>query len=137
MSAVVPIPETVAEISDAALMRRLAAGRVEALGLLHHRYARMVCSLMRRLVPSLTEADAEDLSQEVFLTLLETARRYREQGRFRSWLCGIAVRKARGWQRRSWFRLRSLKQGGRTHPGRALPTQGDSAVDGLRSRHLG
>ena len=127
MSISQPRMRAIAEISDAALMERLAGGNVDALGLLHQRYARMIRSLMLRLTPALTMEQAADLSQEVFLTLLETAPRYREQGQFRSWLCGIAVRKSRSWQRRNWFRRRRLNESGLAVVGHAAGRDGDES----------
>ena len=91
----------VVDISDAALMARLASGEVDALGPLHARYSRQVIALIRRVEPGISAEIADDLAQEVFLTLLETAPRYREAGRLRAWIFGIAVRKARGWRRRA------------------------------------
>jgi len=114
---------------DAVLMQRLAAGDAQALGPLFERYAVMVGSLLLRLAPSLSSTQAEDLTQEVFVTLLETASRYREQDKLRSWLCGIAARKARGWQRRSWFRSTVLRQNAPDGAGIAGPaTQVDERL---------
>jgi RNA polymerase sigma-70 factor (ECF subfamily) len=107
MSLAMRTPAPIVDISDAALMERLATGDVDALGPLHARYSRQVTSLLLRVEPSITHEIADDLTQDVFLTLLETAHRYQEAGRLRAWLFGIAVRKARGWRRRVWFR-RSL-----------------------------
>ncbi len=99
-------PAPVVDISDAALMQRLARGDARALAPLHQRYGQRVTSLLLRVGPGMSLEQAEDLSQEVFLTLLETAPRYVEQDRLRSWLFGIAVRKARAWHRRRWVRRR-------------------------------
>jgi RNA polymerase sigma-70 factor (ECF subfamily) len=109
------------DISDAALMSRLAAGDVAALGPLHRRYARMVMSLLLRVDPSQGLEQAEDLTQEVFLTLLDTAPRYQEQQRLKSWLCGIAVRTSRGERRSRWTRANLLRREGRRAPGMAAP----------------
>ncbi len=103
-----PRPSPVTDISDAALMERLAAGDVTALAPLHHRHARGVTSLVLRLEPAAGLEEAEDVSQEVFLTLWETAGRYQEEGRLRSWLYGIAACKARGLGRRERSRRKAL-----------------------------
>ncbi|HEX8967982.1 MAG TPA: sigma-70 family RNA polymerase sigma factor [Chloroflexota bacterium] len=70
--------------SDEALMRDLAAGRHEALGPLYTRYASLVFHLA---VQSLDRAVAEELVQEVFLTIWRGASSFDpSQGAFRPWL---------------------------------------------------
>jgi RNA polymerase sigma-70 factor, ECF subfamily len=70
--------------SDAELMRDLANGRQEALGPLYGRYGRLVFSLARQ---SLDQATAEELVQEVFLTIWRGADGFdASQGDFRPWL---------------------------------------------------
>ncbi len=84
-------------------MARLAEGDAEPLGVLYERYGRMVFALVGRYASASGRAELEDLVQEVFLTLFETAPRYVETGKARAWICGVAVRKARaGWRRRFW-----------------------------------
>lgn len=95
---------TVLRPSEAELVSRLAAGDVEALAPLYRRYGGEVRSLLVRIEPALGHEGADDVCQEVFLTFYETIGRYEERGRLRSWLFGIAVRKARGWRRRTWLR---------------------------------
>lgn len=126
-------PAPVADISDAALMARLAGGDSSALGTLYQRYARMVGSLLLRLDPERGPASADDLVQEVFLTLLETAPRYREEGRLRSWICGIAVRKSRSTRRTLWRRrLLGARSPGTAAAGVAGPP---SSFDGRVEAH--
>lgn len=114
-------------------MTRLASGDISALGPLHGRYARMVTSLLLRLDPARGLAQAEDLTQEVFLTLMDTAGRYREQQRLKAWLCGIAARTSRGAKSRFWRRRGLLAREGGT-PGMAAPTLGavDERLDARR-----
>jgi RNA polymerase sigma factor (sigma-70 family) len=95
-------------LSDGELMARLAQGDSEPLGALYSRYGSQVSSLLFRLLPASRAHEGEDLCQEVFLTLYDTAKRYREEGKLRSWLFGIAVRKARSHQRKQWWRRRLL-----------------------------
>jgi RNA polymerase sigma-70 factor (ECF subfamily) len=90
--------------SDAELMARMQGGDAGPLAELYRRYGRMVFSVVQRFTGVGDRAELEDLVQEVFLTLFETASHYQETGRLRSWLCGIAVRKARGGRRRRWLR---------------------------------
>ncbi len=113
-----------ADISDAGLMARLATGDVSALGPLHHRHAAPVTALLLRLEPGRRPEQAEELCQETFLTLLETAKRYQEQGRARSWILGIAVRKHRSASRRERFRALLRRRHGLRAAGTAAPVEG-------------
>lgn len=105
------------DISDVGLMASLAEGDGAALAVLHQRYAKMICSLILRLDPQGSFEQAEDLTQDVFLTLYETAGRYREEGKLKSWLCGIAAKKVRSARRRSWFRGSTLGANQSMNPG--------------------
>jgi len=51
---------------DEELMRQVAEGSAEALGLLHRRFARLIFGLA---LPSLDRAAAEDLVQDVFVAV--------------------------------------------------------------------
>ncbi len=119
--------------SDAALMQRLASGDLDALGPLHQRYGRMVASLALRTEGSLTPEEADDICQEVFLTLASTAPRYREEGRLRSWICGITVRKVRGWRRKTWVRRALHREHGDATAGVSL-YRGPSPVEQAAAR---
>jgi RNA polymerase sigma-70 factor (ECF subfamily) len=55
----------------------------------------VVNAVVRRRTPGLEEGEAEDICQEVFLTLREISHRYRRGDTLKGWLCGIALRKAR------------------------------------------
>ena len=73
-----------AEPSDAELMRALAAGQQEALGPLYARYASLVFHIGNQ---SLDRAAAEELVQEVFLTIWRGAAGFdATQGEFKPWL---------------------------------------------------
>jgi RNA polymerase sigma-70 factor (ECF subfamily) len=98
--------------SDALLMEQLAQGETGALGTLHQRYGRAVTSIVRGVEPTLSTEEAEDLCQEIWVTLFETAPRYQDRGNLKSWLFGIAVRKVRGNRRRLWFRRAIHRQHG-------------------------
>lgn len=106
--------------SDEALMERLATGDLDALAPLYDRYGRMVASLALRTESSLTPEQADDVCQEVFLTLSSTAPRYKEEGRLRSWICGITVRKVKAWRRKSWVRRALHRQHGDVSAGVSL-----------------
>src|SRR2546428_1585199 len=81
------MPSTEQALSDGDLMRRVADGSAEALGLLHRRFARLIFGLA---VQSLDRAAAEDLVQEVFLAVWRNARRFDpERGTVRAWVLQI------------------------------------------------
>jgi RNA polymerase sigma factor (sigma-70 family) len=72
---------------DEELMRQVADGSTEALGLLHGRFARLIFGLAAQ---SLDRAAAEDLVQEVFLAVWRNARRFEpERGTVRAWVLQI------------------------------------------------
>jgi RNA polymerase sigma-70 factor (ECF subfamily) len=76
------------DFSDEELMRFVAAGDQDALGPLHTRYAGLVFGLAAR---SLDPAAAEEIVQDVFLTVWRKADTYDpERGPVRPWLLRIA-----------------------------------------------
>src|SRR5437868_12342088 len=77
-------PSAAPQRSDEELMRDLASGHQDALGPLYSRYAALVFHLG---VQSLDRAAAEELVQEVFLTIWRGAPTFDpSQGAFRPWL---------------------------------------------------
>jgi RNA polymerase sigma factor (sigma-70 family) len=81
------MPSTEQPSGDEELMRQVADGSGEALGLLHRRFARLIFSLA---VQSLDRAAAEDLVQEIFLAVWRNARRFEpERGTLRAWILQI------------------------------------------------
>lgn len=89
---------------DSDLVAALARGEPEALGILYERHGATILRVLRRYTRGLADTDLEDLRQEVFLTALDAAPRYRQTGSVRSWLCGIAVQLGRNRSRRSLWR---------------------------------
>jgi RNA polymerase sigma factor (sigma-70 family) len=85
-------------------MELLANGEMEPLGELYTRYGSAVRSLLWRILAPGQAEEAEDLCQEVFVTLFKTADRFERDRNLRPWLFGIAVRKARSWQRKRLIR---------------------------------
>jgi RNA polymerase sigma-70 factor, ECF subfamily len=80
-------PSTNGDRNDEELMSELAAGRREALGPLHGRYASLVFGLAAR---SLDRASAEEITQEVFLTVWQKAATFDPaRGTFRAWVSQI------------------------------------------------
>src|SRR5215510_8055206 len=74
--------------SDEELMRQLAAGSPDALGPLYQRYARLIFHLAAK---SLDRPAAEEIVQEVFLTVWRRAETFDpERGLFRPWVLQVA-----------------------------------------------
>lgn len=91
-------------------MSRLGRGDSQALGEIYVRYASVVRTALTRSAPELPRAQREELTQDVFLALLESARRYREEERLKAFLYGISVKKARMWRRQTWLRRHLLQR---------------------------
>jgi RNA polymerase sigma-70 factor (ECF subfamily) len=95
---------------DDRLMAILATGEMYPLAELYARHGRAVRMTIRRFAPEISEAEAEELGQDVFLALAKTAGRYKGGDRLKPWLAGIAVNKARGWRRATWVRHNLLRR---------------------------
>ncbi len=91
-------------------MEQLAHGQVEVLGDLYLRHGAMVERAVRRFAPGIAAADLDELVQDTFLALKESAAHYADRERFKSWLYGIAVQKTRNWHRNMWIRQKLLRQ---------------------------
>ncbi len=85
-------------MTDDALLARGAAGDDRSLRILVERWEGPVYSFLLRMLGS--REDAQDLTQETFLRMIEAAPRYHADGRFRSWLFRIAGNQARSRLRR-------------------------------------
>ncbi|MGZ0145918.1 RNA polymerase sigma factor [Kribbella sp. WER1] len=83
--------------SDAELLARCHAGDQDAWALLVGRYQRLVFTVARR--NGLGRDDAADVTQSVFVALLEAGAAIRSQERLPSWLMTVARRQA--WRLRS------------------------------------
>ncbi|MCA9549251.1 MAG: sigma-70 family RNA polymerase sigma factor [Myxococcales bacterium] len=78
--------------TDEALVRATRAGDLQAFDALYARYAQRLYSYLLRLVK--VRAEAEDLVQEVFLTVLEDRTLELRPGRFAGWLFTVARNRA-------------------------------------------
>jgi RNA polymerase sigma-70 factor (ECF subfamily) len=87
-----------ARASDAALMAATRDGDRDAFALLVDRYKERLVAYLGRLTGS--PERAEDLAQEAFLRLWQSADRYAEQGRLQGLLYSIAVNLLRSEERR-------------------------------------
>jgi RNA polymerase sigma-70 factor, ECF subfamily len=89
---------------DDALVAAVRDGSEPAFNRLVDRHQQAVRTFLRRLLGN--EADADDVAQETFVAAWAHVRSFRGGSSVRSWLFGIAWRKAKGAQR-SWARRRS------------------------------
>lgn len=96
------------------LMIRLAEGDLSSLGELYARHHQGLRMTLLKWAPEMSEADREDVVQEVFIALNQSASKYVEQSRFISWFYKIAFHTATHWWRRQ--RVRSLFLKRQQHP---------------------
>ncbi len=82
-------------------MERFCAGDQEAFNVLFARHAGVVRAYLRRLVKN--PAQADDLVQLTFLSVVKSRDRFRTGARFRPWLFAIATNAARDAMRRGRF----------------------------------
>ena len=84
--------QTIPEISDADLVARAKAGEVDAFEALTTRHEQRVYSLALRMLRH--EQDAEDVTQQTFLSALENLGGFRGEAGFATWLLRIATHAA-------------------------------------------
>jgi RNA polymerase sigma factor (sigma-70 family) len=82
-------------LEEAALVRRCLRGEAEAIHLLVERFQAEVYGLCVRLLNH--RHDAEDVSQEVFLRVFRSLRRWDMKRPLKPWIMGIAVNRCRTW----------------------------------------
>lgn len=78
--------------SDTELVHRAKAGDLEAFDQLVRRHEQSIYSLARRITGN--AHDAEDVTQQTFLSALENLGGFREESSFRTWLTRIAAHAA-------------------------------------------
>ena len=80
------------EITDMELVHRAQAGKLDAFEALTTRYEQRVFSLALRMLRQ--EQDAEDVTQQTFLSALENLKGFRGEAGFATWLLRIATHAA-------------------------------------------
>ncbi len=75
--------------TDGELIQRCREKDLSALGELFHRYQEKIYNLAYRIMGS--REDAEDLVQDVFVKVYESAEQYQEKASFSTWLYRVAV----------------------------------------------
>jgi len=122
-------PSRSGEPDDEALLVQLQAGEMDALGLLFHRYSRLLLGIARRVLQDGNEA--EDLVQDVFLFLFYKGKTFDPaKGLARSWLMQVAYHRA--YDRRRYLTTRSFydRTGDQTN-GTLPPKSGDNPEEFL------
>ncbi len=76
------------ETTDAELVQRAKAGELDAFEMLTNRYERRVYALAMRMLRQ--EQDAEDVTQQTFLSVLENLEGFRGEASFSTWVLRIA-----------------------------------------------
>jgi RNA polymerase sigma-70 factor (ECF subfamily) len=93
------------EVTDESLMQRVGAGDKPAFEILVRRRQRPVINFIFRFLQDPSEA--EDLAQDVFLSIWKSAGTYRPDAKFTTWLYRIVVNRCinrkRALQIRQWF----------------------------------
>ena len=84
--------QTTPAVSDAELVTRAKAGELDAFEALTNRYEQRVYSLALRMLRH--EQDAEDVTQQTFLSALENLGGFRGDASFATWLLRIATHAA-------------------------------------------
>lgn len=114
------------ERPDRLRLRRVAAGDSKALAILYRRHAPLVASRLRRSGASVEEA--EDILQETFMDVWESAASFRGESAVAGWIWGIARRKF-NMMIRSEIRFRD-RQARATNSPESSSTESE-VVDGL------
>jgi RNA polymerase sigma-70 factor (ECF subfamily) len=83
-----PIDEEAEVRSDGALLKAFSRGDTLAFDELYGRYRQPLYNFLRRNCND--EATANELFQDLWLSVVSSAGRYQDQGRFRSWLFSMA-----------------------------------------------
>ena len=79
-------------LPDSQLVALAKAGELSAFEALVHRHERAAYSLARRILQN--EQDAEDVTQQAFLSAVEHLAGFREEASFKTWLLRIATHAA-------------------------------------------
>jgi len=77
-----------ADFDDIYYIRRVQDGHTEAFVHIVRRYERMVFTIVNKIV--INRADAEDISQEIFIKVYQSLGKFREESGFATWLYRIA-----------------------------------------------
>ena len=88
---------------DKQLMRSVAAGDRQALKVLYERHADFVFRTAYRFL--FDEEDARDITQSVFVTVMQTAHRYKPEAKLTTWLYRVVVNRCLNHRSKASHRL--------------------------------
>lgn len=88
-------------------MASLAGGDNTALAVLAERHHKKIITVAYRMLSN--RASAEDIAQETFLRVLKSAKRYKPEAKFTTWLYRIAINLCIDAQRKGSFKTISLE----------------------------
>jgi RNA polymerase sigma-70 factor (ECF subfamily) len=94
-------------LSDLELVERIKNGDRESLDILVKAYLPKVYNRVLSLVP---ESDAEDVTQEIFLSLVDSIDSFRGRSAFSTWFHRITMNKVADYHRKSSRRKEQLKE---------------------------
>jgi RNA polymerase sigma-70 factor (ECF subfamily) len=94
--------------SEPALLARCRQGDPAAWEALLDRHYPAVAGFVFQLAPDFTREDVEEVCQEVFVTVVRSLESFRGSSAFQTWVCRIALNKARDFLDRA----RAAKRGG-------------------------
>jgi RNA polymerase sigma-70 factor (ECF subfamily) len=94
------------EKDDKCLMSDLAADDRQALRVLYERHAEFVYRIAYRFVGN--EEDARDITQSVFVTIMQSAHRYKPEAKLTTWIYRIVVNRCINHRATASRRLRSF-----------------------------
>jgi RNA polymerase sigma-70 factor, ECF subfamily len=124
--------------ADAELMLRVRDDEPGAFAELTERFRARIFARLYRIVPDRQEA--EDMTQDVFLRIYRSRRRYRPQARFTTWLYHVTQNVARNTLRRrrrhAWLRFGQLDLDETVGQERRGSNTGDSPSAALERRDL-
>lgn len=100
------ITNSLHELSDEELIRRVATKDEDAFRILYDRHGNKVFNLTYRYVGSYD--DAEDITQDVFLKIYYSAHKFRGESKFATWLYRIAVNACKNYKRKKQPALVSI-----------------------------
>lgn len=110
------------ELTDEQLIQLWTQKQKEPLGILFDRYQQMVKGAVCRFAPEISAAERDELTQDIFMAVGESAFRFPVDTKFKPWLYGIVINKTRKWRRTTWVRRRLLKERKGEGVGMALTT---------------